>query len=111
MTCYGMDSDTAIEQKVLKCFKKENGTVVFNKKHDWFYQIQAQLHIANINVCIFGVWTGSEFPLKIVKIHRDNLFWIEEMLPKLEKFYTACILPEIVDSRQSRSMPLREIVL
>ena len=38
---------------------------------------------------------------------RDRQFW-EKNYPKLNKFYFASVLPELVDSRSARNMPLRE---
>lgn len=46
-----------------------------DEKHDWFYQVQGQLHIANKDICVFAVWTGPEFAIKVVRVHRDDDFW------------------------------------
>lgn len=108
---FGIDPDTAIQQKKLKCFKLSGDDVVMNTNHDWFYQIQGQLHIANKNVCLFAVWTGCEFNMKVVKVFRDNNFWEQKMALRLTKFYFDCVLTEIIDPRKSRSMPLRQVVL
>lgn len=82
-----------------------------NKNHDWYYQVQGQLHITKKNVCIFAVWTGPDFPLKTVRVEKDDSFWQERMLPKLIRFYHECILPEIIYPRKTRSMPLRQIFI
>ncbi|CAH2092101.1 unnamed protein product [Euphydryas editha] len=111
ISAYDMDPDTAILEKKIKCFKiDKKGEVVLNKNHDWYYQIQGQLNIANKNICLFAVWTGTDYPLKIVKVYKDQNFWNQKMLPKLIKFYEECVLPEIIDSRKARSMPLRKIL-
>lgn len=61
-----------------KCFKiNQNSEVIFNKNHDWYYQVQGQLHIANKNVCLFAVWTGTEYPLKVVKVFKDTDRFLE----------------------------------
>ncbi|KAF2890927.1 hypothetical protein ILUMI_15246, partial [Ignelater luminosus] len=39
-------------------------------------------------------------------IHRDEAFW-EQMLPKLKIFYYKCFLPEIIDPRHCRGLPIR----
>lgn len=109
-SAYGLDVETAIRQKKIKVWKavsKDN--LVLNTNHDWHYQIQGQLHIANKSVCLLAVWTGSNFPMKVENIYRDDDFWTQKMLPRLLKFYNTCILPEIVDPRKSRSMPLRDV--
>lgn len=62
-------------------------------------------------MCLFAVFTGPEFPIKVVKIYKDEQFWKEKMIPRLTKFYYMCVLPEIIDPRKSRSMPLRETIV
>lgn len=64
----GIDPDAAMRQKKLKCFLFDGDNVIINVNHDWYYQVQGQLNIANKNVCLFAVYTGPEFPIKVVKI-------------------------------------------
>lgn len=78
------------------------GQIKNNQSHEWFHQVQGQLHIAKKN------WTGTDFPLKVVTVVK-YVFWQEKTLPKLTQFYLDCILPEIIDPRKARSMPLRRI--
>lgn len=104
ISAFGMNAEDAIKMKKIK-FWNTDGTV--NRRNEWFYQVQGQLHITKKNLCIFAVWTGEEFPLKIEKITRDDIFWQNEMQSRLVSYYNTCLLPEIVDSRKSRSMPLR----
>lgn len=110
-SAYNMDPDDAIAEKKIKCFKRNrSGELVMNEKHDWFYQVQGQLHIAKKNICLFAVWTGPHYIMKVVRVQRDDNYWTTEMLPKLTRFYYECLLPEIVDSRKARSMPIRHTV-
>lgn len=104
ISAFGMNAEDAITEKKIK-FWNCNGTV--NRRHEWFYQIQGQLHITRKNLCLFAVWTGKDFPLKIEKITRDDDFWQNQMKTRLINYYNECLLPEIVDPRKSRSMPLR----
>ncbi|XP_026724773.1 uncharacterized protein LOC113491807 [Trichoplusia ni] len=109
---FGIDPDTALLDKKLKCLRKTSQfRIEMNKNHDWYYQVQGQLHIAKKNICVFAVWTGPEFPLKVVRVEKDDVFWQEQMLPKLIRFYQDCLLPEIIDPRKARSMPLRQIFI
>nr|XP_049695083.1 uncharacterized protein LOC126054273 [Helicoverpa armigera] len=105
ISAFEMHADDAINQKKIK-FWNSNGTV--NRRHEWFYQIQGQLHITKKNVCLLAVWTGKEFPLKVEKITRDDEFWQGQMQTRLVNYYNLCLLPEIVDPRKSRSMALRD---
>lgn len=79
-----------------------------NKKHHWYYQVQGQLHITKRKKCFFVVWCGDGHDqMRVEEIERDDNFWKNEMEPKLLKFYMEALLPELVDSRKSRNMPLR----
>ncbi|CAH1110050.1 unnamed protein product [Psylliodes chrysocephalus] len=77
-------------------------------QHQWYYQIQGQLHITGRKGCIFGVWTDHKHPLKVEYILKRHDFWQNKMEQKLKSFFMNCILPELVDPRHVRGMPLRE---
>ncbi|KYM99282.1 hypothetical protein ALC62_09978 [Cyphomyrmex costatus] len=87
---------------------------IFNKKnldkmnsnHRYFYQVQEQLNIARRDYCLFALWTPKS--LKMVRVDRDDIFWKNQMLPLLTRFYLECMLPELVHSRYNRHMPIRE---
>lgn len=97
----------AISLKKISFWKTDKcGTLIINKRHDWFYQVQGQLHITRRNVCIFVVWT--EVDMKVEQIEKDDAFWEKNMKDKLKKFYFDCMLPEIIDSRLDRKMNIRE---
>ncbi|XP_076685808.1 uncharacterized protein LOC143377889 [Andrena cerasifolii] len=82
-------------------------TVISMKEtHHYFYQVQGQLHITDRKYCIVCVWTPKG--LKSIKVERDDVFWKREMEPKLVQFYLECMLPEVMDSRHNRCMPIRE---
>lgn len=77
---------------------KKNATIGdYKKKHNYHFQVQGQLHITKRKYCIFCVWTKKGF--RTENIVYDELFWQQNMLPKLTKFYFDCLLPEIVDPR------------
>lgn len=76
-----------------------------NKNHNFYFQVQGQLRVTNRKFCFFALWTP--LGIKVVKLERDETFWEEIMYPKLHKFYMNCLLPEIIDPRHSRSMPIR----
>ncbi|KYN06254.1 hypothetical protein ALC62_02801 [Cyphomyrmex costatus] len=86
-------------------FDKKNGNMM-NKNHHYFYQIQGQLNITQREYCIFAVWTPKS--VKTIRVQRDEYFWKNRMLSFLTRFYMECMLPEIVDSRYNRNMPIRE---
>lgn len=77
-----------------------------NKRHSYNFQIQGQLHISKKRFCYFTVWTPHG--VKIEKIERNDAFWTKDMMPMLDKFYFNCLLPELIDPRRRRNMPIRE---
>lgn len=81
---------------------------IININHSWYYQIQGQLHITKEAICMLGIWFGADLPLKVHIIQRDDEFWKTKMESKLIRFYFDCVLPELVDPRISRSMPIRD---
>lgn len=72
-----------------------------NRIHKYFYQVQGQLHITRRQYCIFAVWTPQS--MKIVRNEKDDGFWKQNMEPYLTRFYTECMLPEIIDSRHTET--------
>ncbi|GBP32571.1 hypothetical protein EVAR_23983_1 [Eumeta japonica] len=80
----------------------------YKQNSNWYHQIQGQLHVTRRKRCLFAVWSGENKPLKTTIIEKDDRFWEEKMKDKILSFYTDWLLPEIVDSRRARGMPLRE---
>ncbi|XP_064211833.1 uncharacterized protein LOC103314328 [Tribolium castaneum] len=105
-----MSFEEAVISKKITFWKQEAATRIFkiNKNHDWYYQIQGQLQIADKESCLLGVWLGDNYPLKTQWVMKDNEFWEEKMLPKLQRFYFHSLLPELVDPRHIRNMPIRD---
>lgn len=98
----------AIKQRKVNFWLAKGSFDEVNKNHAWYYQIQGQLHITGRQKCIFAAWTNENQPLKTAVIERDDNFWSMKMEDKLVKFYKDCLLPEIIDPRVSRNMPIRE---
>ncbi|KFM56667.1 hypothetical protein X975_17468, partial [Stegodyphus mimosarum] len=71
------------------------------KRHRYYYQIQGQLAITERNWCDLYIWSRAD--AITLKIPVDKTFWIS-LITKLDN----CILPELVDPRAPRKMPLRE---
>lgn len=90
---------------VHRIFDKNDETRM-NEKHAYYFQVQGQLHITQKKHCIFAVWTP--FGIKYAIVNRDDTFWEVKMLPSLKRFYEDCLVPEIIDSRVARNMPIRE---
>ena len=61
-----------------------------------------------VQLCNLHSFSTLAWLLALARVVKDNEFWNNEMFPKLERFYFLCLLPEIVDSRHARGMPIRE---
>lgn len=97
----------AIKKNILKyCTLTENNKILLKRNSDYYYQIQEQLEVTQRKFCILVIWTPKGMAWEIIP--RDQLFWQTKMESKLTKFYMEKLLPEIIDSRYQRGMPLRE---
>lgn len=86
--------------------KEKTAITGVNKKHLYYFQVQGQLHVTKAKRCLFGLWTKKGIKTEIIE--KDDEFWDKEMKEKLNAFYFDCLLPEIVDPRYTRSMPIRD---
>lgn len=86
---------------------KENKAEL-KKNHNIFYDVQGQLHICKKKSCIFSIWTSNRYQMYVQRIERDDNFFDNKMKAKLNTFYNDWLLPELVNSRLSRNMPIRE---
>ncbi|XP_039298924.1 uncharacterized protein LOC120354905 [Nilaparvata lugens] len=95
----------AAKLKILKFCKIEDTNIELNTNHNYYYQIQGQLHITKRQYCLFCIWSpkGTE----VVTVYKDEQFWSSKILEQVKKFYMDCVLPELVDPRHTLSMPIR----
>ncbi|CAN7937485.1 unnamed protein product [Ixodes hexagonus] len=84
----------------------KTGAIALKNSSNHWYQVQGQLNITRRANCLFVVWTQKDMSVEI--IIRDDEFWNNKMIKQLDKFYTFCLLPELVDPRRSRSMSIRD---
>jgi len=62
----------------------ENGKLVLDTNHDYYYQVQGQLLCSGKNVCDLAIFTLQDF--KIISIERNDTF-LSEMVLTLKQFY------------------------
>ncbi|KAG4080104.1 hypothetical protein HA402_008175 [Bradysia odoriphaga] len=86
---------------------KESDAVVVNVNSHWHAEIQGELHVCRKKYAYLMVYLGSS-EFKIEKIERDDEYWRTKMEAELVYFYNEAMLKELVDSRDSRDMELRE---
>ncbi|CAC5403234.1 unnamed protein product [Mytilus coruscus] len=85
------------------CLKITDGSLHLDKGHAYFYQIQCQLMVAEVQSCDFVVWTEADFYKERITI--DNIFCID-MVERSSLFFKKAILPELIGKLYSR--PLQE---
>ena len=89
------------------------------KNHDYYFQIQGQLHVTCRSWCDFVVWTPlgipphpssspSYTPVTIERIRVDHNVWNTKIYPKLVDFYMRHLLPEIANPRHLSGQKIRE---
>lgn len=88
------------------CMELIDNAPRLRRTHKYYYQVQGQLNICDREYCDFVVYAGGS--ISVDRIQKDTLLWENVMLPKLEHFFTQCMLPEIADARIPRGMRVRD---
>lgn len=96
----------AVKNKVIKYCTEYEGEIFLKKNHNYYYQVQGQLRVTNKPYCLFVVWTPHG--MSVEKIVKDDNFWSSKMEKRLLDFYESSLLPEIIDPRHPRGMPIRD---
>jgi hypothetical protein len=112
VTCYSyaarnMEVEDAVKKKIIDYCYIENNKVKLKDNHNYMYQIQGLLEITNRECCYFFIYTFKDYNCEIIK--RNKQFWENQMVGKLERFYSSAYLFELLDSRYNRNMAIRDI--
>ena len=87
------------------CLKKDEDLLYLDHKHAYYYQVQTQMFVCNVEYCDFCVCTFpesvDEFSPYVERIFRDIEFW-EDCVEKAKHFFTVCLLPEILGKWYTR---------
>ena len=87
------------------CLKKVDGSLRLDNSHAYYYQIQSQLFVCDVEYCEFCVCTFVEDDeskgLHIERIYKNEGFWLE-CISKAEQFFKTCLLPEILGKYYTR---------
>ena len=70
-----------------------------DRSHAYFYQVQAQLHIVDVDYCDFVVWSKKD--LFVERIVRDVDLW-DNIIPSVETFFRLCVLPEVLGQQLTK---------
>lgn len=91
-----------VEQRGKKfCLQKtQSGSLELSRGHPYYMQCQLQMHVTRRLYCDFVVWHAAG--LHTERLTPDSLL-MTEALAKAERFFTLCILPELVGKWFTRS--------
>lgn len=103
----GLDFDSYVQRKS-SCLEKKGSEFTLKRDHDYYYQVQQQLHTTGRGYADFVVFATEENSCRFVqeRLLPDSTHW-ETQIPKLEKFWRICILPEILGRWYTRKMDLK----
>lgn len=82
---------------------KDNGVIKMNTKHQYYFQVQMQMFVADVLYCDFMAWNDSNHI--IVRVEKDQSFWNNEY-PKTTTFFYDVILPELLECYYSQKQCL-----
>ena len=78
-----------------------DGKLHLDTDHTYYYQIQTQLFVCDVEYCDFCVCTftesGGESAMHIERIHKNYEFWTN-CVEKAKWFFRKCLLPELMGS-------------
>lgn len=77
--------DKHISATTVPYLLEENGQLILNSHHDYYFQVQGQLFCSERQRCLFVVYTLNDIHSQYIE--RDNNF-IEAMVTKLSEFYS-----------------------
>ena len=80
------------------CLEHVDGLVRLKKTHDYYYQIQGQLAICEMEYCDFVCWTPHG--IHIERILPDTPF--ETVKPALDTFFVRVLLPLLMTGKTQR---------
>ena len=85
--------ETATDNDDLKCLERNGKILKLKEDNTYFYQVQAQLHICNVEFGDFVVWTPRG--IHIERIYPQHDFF-ESAANKAEEFYKQAVMLELL---------------
>jgi len=83
----------AIESGNFYLSKQADGTVMLNKDHVYWHQVQGQMFLTGRMVCYFMVWTSKDFVALTIK--RDESW--SDNIELMKEFYCTKLFPKIIE--------------
>ena len=89
---YCSRNSTPTDNDNLKCLEHNGEILKLKEDNAYFFQVQAQLHICNLEFGDFVVWTPKG--IHIERIYPCDFF--ESTVNKVEEFYKQAVMPELL---------------
>ena len=87
------------------CLEVHEDTLHLNRNHAYYYQVQTQMFVCNVNYCDFCVCTfpadSEDSGIFVERIPRDDNLW-KTIVTKSKQFFVTCLLPEILGNWYTR---------
>ena len=85
------------------CLSQNSSGIHLDKGHSYYYQVQSQIFICDVDYCDFVLWTTKD--IYVERVLPDKIFW-NNVLTKALAFFTNGILPELMGKFYTRSPSL-----
>ena len=86
----------------VSCMENVAGKVQLRKSHQYYYQIQTQVFVCNVDYCDFVIWTKEG--LHHDRMEPDHALW-DEICKRATGFFKRAVLPELVGKYFSKIQP------
>ncbi|XP_025190913.1 uncharacterized protein LOC112591340 [Melanaphis sacchari] len=94
--------------KIPFCFKDKQNNVSLKTNHNYYYQIQTQLHVTKRKKCNFFIYTENWYYNVCITI--DDNFWYQKIQSQIHLFYNECLLPELINPQFGKRHLVTEII-
>lgn len=93
--------------KISFCQIENEKCVTLKTNHDYYYQIQTQLHVTKRTKCYLFIFTNN-WSYNII-ISYDVNFWNTKIKLQLDLFYNECLLPELISPQFGKRLLVSDI--
>ncbi|KAK7485561.1 hypothetical protein BaRGS_00023249 [Batillaria attramentaria] len=83
--------------------RQSNGTMRLKRNHAYYFQVQMQMGVMNLDWCDFFVWTPHSYFVERVSF--DRIFW-QSLKRSLIEFHHQYLVPEYFEMRIPRGLPV-----
>lgn len=94
---FGSSTEEAAGDKGF-CLAMIDGCPQLDPSHAYYFQVQGQLGVCNLQWCDFVVWLGDS--VHVERIVFDRSFWRQSMLPSLLSFYLQHAVPYLLERKR-----------